>query len=304
MTGAGSATGAYAVEDEYGELPSDPTWIQPGLNMTVSDLTVDQALSRIRGPTDPTPKGSRLGDFEGALGISWDLTDANYHELVFADDATALPNSPMRAPSSAWYLAVELPDGSVEPRTPTGTIVPEATVNYEQGEAISAELTMLYGYEPDDVDEPDDSDIERPSESDVYSWHGASFDVDGLNQPLMSSASLSLAGLARFRRGQERHPYDAVVDAIEPEFQTDAVFTERDQLALAVDDVDDSDIEEMDAVDGEFALENGQGDTITYTLSDLQPTSYGWADLIAPDADLTESIQYHVSDVEAEEVTA
>ncbi|OYR53596.1 hypothetical protein DJ73_07240 [Halorubrum sp. Ea1] len=304
MTGAGSATVAYAVEDTYGTLPGTPTWIQPGIDITVSDLSVDQALERSRHPDDPTPAGSREGNWEGAHGISWTLTDANFHDLVFADSGTDLPNSPMRAPSATWYLATELPDGTTEARTPTGAVVQDASINYQQGDDVTVELTILYGDEPDDVTAPADGDIQQPSEADAYSWHGASFSVDGLAQPLMQSATLSLSGLARFRRGQDRHPYDAVVDAIEPSFSTDAVFTERDQLALAVDDVDTNAYEEVGKVPGEFALENGQGDTITYTLSDLQPTSYEWSDLVAPDADLSEPIDYHVSDVSATEVTA
>ncbi|CAL92482.1 minor tail protein [Halorubrum virus BJ1] len=304
MTGAGSATVAYAVEDSYGSLPTDPTWIQPGIDITVSDLSVDQALERSRHPDDPTPAGSREGNWEGALGLTWTLTDAQFHDLVFADSGTDLPNSPMRAPSSTWYLATELPDGTTESRTPTGAVVQDASVNYQQGDDVTVELTLLYGDEPDDVTAPTAGDIQQPSESDAYSWHGASFSVDTLSQPLMQSTTLSLSGLARFRRGQDRHPYDAVVDAIEPSFSTDATFTERDQLALAVDDVDSGSYEEVGAVAGEFALENGAGDTITYTLSDLQPASYSWSDLVAPDTDLSEPVEYHVSDVSAEEVTA
>jgi len=310
MTGAGSATVAFCKEQSYdGALVDEdsdgtPDWIQPGIDITVSDLTVEQALERSRQPHDPRPKGSREGNWEGALGISWTLTDANFHELVFADGGTALPSTPMAAPSSTWYLATELPDGTTEPRTPTGAIVTDASISYEQGGDVQVELTIVYGDEPGDVTAPADADIIQPSEADAYSWHGASFSVDGLAQPLMQTATLSLSGLARFRRGQSRHPYDAVVDAIEPSLSTDAVFTERDQLALAVDDVDTQSYEEVGAVAGEVAFENGQGDTITYTLSGLQPTSYGWSDLIAADSDLSEPIDYHVTDVQAAEVTA
>lgn len=303
MTGAGSAIVAFTVENEFGAGPAtDPTWYQPGIDATANDLTVEQALERSRHPDTPTPAGSREGNWEGGLGVSWTLTDANFHDLVFADGGTALPSDPMAAPSSAWYFATTLPDGTTEPRTPTGAIVIDASVSYEQGSPVQVELTLLYGFEPDDVSEP--ATIQQPDEADAYSWHGASFQVDGLNQPLMQSATLSLSGLARFRRGQSRHPYDAVVDAIEPSFSTDAVFTERDQLALAVDDVDDSSIEEVGKVPAEFALENGQGDTITYTLEDCQPNTYGWADLVAADSDLSEPIDYHVRTVSAEEVTA
>jgi hypothetical protein len=297
MTGAGSATVAYTVEDSYNGGPAtDPTWRQPGIDVTVGDLSVDQALERRRHPDDPTPAGSREGNFEGGLSVSFTMTDDNFHELVFADAGTALPNSPMQAPSSTWYFAVELPDGSTEPRTPTGAIVIEATINYEQGSDVTVELTLLYGDEPTDITSPADADIQQPADADAFSWHGTSFQVDTLAQPLMQSASLSLSGLHRFRRGQSRHPYDAVVDAIEPSFSTDAVFTERDQLAAAVDNTTgDSEVAKRP---GTLSFENGQATTIEYNLTGLQPTTYNWADLVAADADLTEPIDYHVADVE------
>lgn len=293
MTGAGSATVAFAKEDEYGD-PADPvedTWYQPGIDITAGDLSVDQALERVRHPHDPRPAGSRARNFEGAASVSFTLTDDTFHELVFADSGTALPSGPMHAPSSTWYFAVELPDGTVEPWGATGTIVPEVSWQYQQGEDIQVELTMLFGDVEDDIDTPDQ--IERPSKSEVYSWHGTTLKVDGFGQSLLQSASLSLSGLARFRRGTSRHPFDAVVDAIEPSLSTDATFTERDQLKLAVDDVDD----DPDEVDATLEFGNGLGETIGYDLSGVKPTSYAWSDLVAPDTDLAEPIEYHVSHV-------
>jgi len=65
MTGAGSATTAYTVETEFGAGPAtDPTWIQPGIDVTINDLTVEQALERSRHPDTPLPAGSREGNFE------------------------------------------------------------------------------------------------------------------------------------------------------------------------------------------------------------------------------------------------
>lgn len=289
---------AYTLEDSYGAGPADtPTWIQPGIDVTITDLSVDQALERSRQPGTPLPAGSRPGNFEGGLGVEFTLTDANWHDLVFADGGTALPTEGTRAPSSAWYFAVTMPDGTTQARTPTGAIVTDAEVTYEQGGDVRVVLTLLYGDEPDTVTEPAEADIEVPTESQAYSFQGSSFSVDGLNQPLMSTATISLSGLARLRRGQGRHPYDAVTGAIEPSFSTDAVFTERDQLAQAVDDVVTSDIESIDKVLGTVTFENALGDTIEYALAGLQPTTYGWSDLIGADTDLSEAIEYHVRDI-------
>jgi len=302
MTGAGAATACYALEDSYdgplvdSDADGTPEWYQPGIDITVGDLSVEQALQRSRQPDDPTPAGSREGNWEGALSVSYTLTDDNWHELVFADGGIALPHSPMQAPSSTWYFAVELPDGTVEERTPTGAIVTAATVNYQQGGDVTVELTILYGDEPSDVTAPADADIQQPTEDQAFSWHGASFTVDGLNQPLMQSASLSLSGLARFRRGQDRHPYDAVTGAIEPSLSVQAVFTERDQLTQAVDNTTGTS-DTVGKVPATLSFENSQGTTIGYNLTDCQPTSYSWSDLVAVE-DLTEPIEYHVADVE------
>ncbi|ACM56367.1 hypothetical protein [Halorubrum lacusprofundi] len=305
MPGAGSAEVAFTPEPEFGAGPgADPTWIQPGIDVAVSDLSVQQALERSRHPDSPLPAGSRPRDFEGGIGLEFTLTDANWHDLVFANGGTALPTSTTTAPSSAWYFATTLPDGTVEPRTPTGTIITDAEVVYERASDIRVSLTGIYGFEPDDVTAPADGAIQQPSDEDAFSYHGATFSVDGLNQPLMQSTTISLAGLSRFRRGQGRHPYDAVTGAIEPAFSTDAIFTERDQLAAAVDDVDMSDYEQIGKVPGSVTFENGQGDTIEYALSDLQPTSYNWSNLVAADTSLSEPIDWHVTDITPTVTTA
>ncbi|ADD05215.1 uncharacterized protein Nmag_1639 [Natrialba magadii ATCC 43099] len=294
MTGAGAATVAYTVESEYGDGPAaDPTWIQPGTNITVGNLTVEQALQRSRHPDDPTPCGSRAGDFEGAASVSFTMTDDNFHDLIFADDGTALPNEPMRAPSSAWHFGADLLDEDAS-RTPTGTIVLDASVSYQRAEDITVDLTLAYGFEPDDVSTPES--IEKPSCDDEYTWHGTELDVDGAAQTLMQTATLSLSNLARFRRGQSRHPFDAVASAIEPAFASDATVTETDQLEMAVGD--GVDLESVDKVDGTLTFENGQGETIGYELVGMQPTSYDWSNLVNPDEDLSEPIDYHVADVE------
>jgi len=301
MSGAGSATVAYALEQSYNgalvdsDTDGTPEWYQPGIDVTVGDLTVEQALERRRQPDDPTPAGSREGNWEGALSVSYTLTDDNWHDLVFADGGTALPHSPMAAPSATWYFEVELPDGSTEPRTPTGAVVQEATINYEQGSDVTVELTILFGDEPNDVTAPADADIQQPAESDAFSRHGTTFDVDGMSQTaLLQSATLSLSGLARFRRGADRKPHDAVTGPIEPSLSSDAIFTERDQLAMAVDNADDA----VGKVPATLEFSNGQGTTIGYNLTGVQPASYGWSNLIAPDSDLAEPIDYHVADVE------
>ena len=296
MTGAGSATVAYALEDDFGAGPGEgEDWIQPGKDVVVSDLSIEQALQRVRHPDDPTPSGSREGEWEGASAVEFTLTDDNFHDLVFADGGTQLPSSTMRPPSATVYFAVELPDGTTEERIAVGSVVIDAQVEYQQGENVTVQLTLLHADEDDDVTAP--ASIEQPDVEDVFTFHGTSLTVDETAQALLQTATLSLSNLARMRRGQDRKPFDAVTSAIEPSLSTDAVFTEADQQTLAYGSTNGG-IEIIDAVGGELAFENGQGETITYDLSGVQPTTYDWSDLVNPDTDLTEVVEYHVADVE------
>lgn len=295
MTGAGSATVARAPETTYGD-PADPTeatWREPGIDIEVSELDVDNALDRRRYPDDPRPAGSGEGDFEGALGIAYTLTDDNFHEFVFADAGTALPSEAMRAPSATWYLGADILDGD-EARTPTGAITTDCSWTYERGEDIRVEETILYGDEPDTVTAPDT--IEQPSESDAYTWHGTDFQLDGATVDLLQSLTVSLSGLARFRRGQSRHPFDAVVDAMEPSVSLDAVLTTGDHRDIAYGG-GTAPSDTLNSVTASLTFENGNGSTISYDLLDLDPSTYSWSDLVSAE-DTTESLEFHMRTME------
>lgn len=288
---------AFAVEDSYDTLPADPVWRKPGLDVQVGSLDLENALERVRESGNPTPIGSREGNLEGALSLTWTLTDDNWHDLVFADGGTALPHEHMFAPSATWYFGADMPDGTTIPRFASGATTVDASVNYSQGGPVTVEQTIIYGDEPDDIAEP--TTIETPSEDQVYTWHGVSLDLDTQLQSLVQSATLSLSNLARFRRGGDRQPFDAVAGATEPSLSADVTLTEEDQRNLAYGgSTETRPADEIDAVSGQLALENGLGDTITYDLSKLQPTTYGWADLVAQDTDVSESTDFHVADVE------
>jgi hypothetical protein len=113
---------AFTPEPEFGAGPgADPTWIQPGIDVAVSDLSIQQALERSRHPDSPLPAGSRPRDFEGGIGLEFTLTDANWHDLVFANGGTALPTSTTTAPSSAWKrrLSSWTDSGRSRPSNPT-----------------------------------------------------------------------------------------------------------------------------------------------------------------------------------------
>jgi len=302
MTGAGSAEVAFRLESEY-LSPGTGDWYQPGMNISVGDLSIENNQQRNRQPDDPTPDGSRAGNFRGSASVEFDLTDDNWHDLLPLDGNT-LSGDRKIAPSAEWYFSVDAVDDAgasfSEHITAAGAAVTDAEINWSQGEAVSISLTIGFG----SVSGNSPDTIVQPSNADIYTHHGTTISVGTREQSGAQSATLSLSGLARPQEQQDREPLRYVVGAIEPSFSTDALFTESDQLEAALGG---STTSVADTIAGEasgaFEHQNGNGDTITYGLTQLDPQTYSWAALVDPGTDLTEPVDYHVSDVSVDSST-
>ncbi len=164
MTGAGSAQVAWGIETAFDDGPSSlVVWRKPGEDLEIGEASLDNALSRKREPDQALPIGSREGNLEGALTISWDLTDQDYHEMIFPDDDgsgnenTRLAGDTLLAPSATWYLSSELPT-QTEERWLTGAAVTDWSFQYNQGEMVRIELTIVYADEPDELYKSSETD--------------------------------------------------------------------------------------------------------------------------------------------------
>lgn len=297
MTGAGSATVAYALEQDYAgslvdsDTDGNPEYYQPGKNITVGDASLENALQRVRDPDSAESVGSLAQNFEGALSVEFDLAGSNWHDLVFNDGGTGFTSGVM--PSSTWFLGVDYMGGTSE-RALSGAVVTDAAVSYEQGAPIGISLTLIYGNEEKDV-AITPSNIQRPTESDVYMFHGAELTVDAAVQAKLQSAELSIPTGARFHRGADRHPLAAVIGAVEPELTTTAIYEGPEQADLAYGGSTPASM--LSSVNGSLALTNGTGSTITYNLTGMKPNSYNWASLVDAENDLTEPVTYYVDSV-------
>ena len=299
MTGAGAAEVAFAVEDSFQSLPGTPTWTQPGENISVGSASLENALQRARQPDDPRPDGSYEGNFEGALSVSFSMTDTNFHDLVFADGGTALAQTAMFAPTATWYLAADVLDGKQE-RFLSGAAVESATINYSQGEAVTVDLTIIFADEEEvgGAYGSAPTTIAQPTKDDIARWHGVSLDIDGASVADLQSASLDLAGLARYRRGQSRFSSDAVVGAYEPSLTVEAILDDAQNRTLAYGS--STAVEPLDTIDessGSLSIDNPGGTLATYDLAGLQPVNFDFADLVSADTDITDPVDFHVKDV-------
>ena len=292
MPGAGSATVAFAMEPEYLGEPSDPTYYQPGKNIEVTELSLQNALQRIYDPSSPEPLESLVGNLEGAVSVTFTLTNDNWHQAVFNDADSAFESG--RMPSSRWYFGVDYLDGTTE-RVAKGAVVTEATISYQQGEPVTVSLTLIYGDEAEE-ESITPSAIEKAGEGAVHNFSGTDLDVDDVGQTKLQSADLSITTNARFHRGTQRQPLDATIGGVETTLSTDAIYSGPTQMEIAYGGATPADA--LDAVDASLSFENALSEEIGYTLGGLKPDTYGWADLVEPDTDLTESIEYHVSSVE------
>jgi hypothetical protein len=307
MTGAGSASVAYALESSFlGGVGGSPTYVAPGSNISVDTASIDNFLTEIREPETRTSVRSVAGRFEGALSVSFNLgpgasTDrADFHELIFngtdgsGNDtlATGLP------PSAEWYLGTDFERGgsiSTAERVAKGWVCVQASVTYSEGDLVRVTLDGIYGDEASNTTLTPGS-IARPGQE--ADFHEVDLTLDATTQTKLQSATLNLDGLARFERGTSRQPIAAVAGPANASLDVEAIFTEADQLEAAygasgVTSVQDS----IDAVDGQFTISPGGTAAADYSLSGLKPDSYEWTDLVTADTSLTEPVTFNIDTV-------
>jgi hypothetical protein len=291
MTGAGSGEVAVAVEDSFRTLPADPPWWQPGMDLEIGNASLENALERSRQPDDPRPAGSKEGNVEGALSVTYSLSDSQFLELVLADGGTALAPEAMRAPTATVYLAADILTGTEE-RFLEGAAVESWTVNYQQGEDVTVELTIIYANElaPDDPDAPaTPQSITKPTQSDVVRWHDVDFSLAQTDVEDLQSLTVEVSGMARFRRGQSRIATDAVVGQYEPTLTFEAILAGGTNREYAYGSSGATTTEDAIAKqDAQLTL----GSIATFDITDVQYNSNDWQSLVSSE-DTTDPVNAH-----------
>jgi hypothetical protein len=264
-------------------------------------LTIDNNAQRNRQPDSAISSGSSAGNFTATASVDFDLTDDKaLTDLVAGIAGTGtLSSAAGLAPTAEWYFAVDALDNSLAQFESnialSGVAVTSAEIDYSEGEPISVSLSL----EGSGLTTEEPTTIVQPTADQVFTHHGTQFSIGGLQQSGLQSATLSLDGLARRQEQQDRGPRSMVVGEIEPELTADAVFSETDQLELALNGgTAGSVLQQLQAAtSGGLTLENGNGTVIQFEIVDPTPNSYSWNNLVAPDTDLTEEVVYQVHDV-------
>jgi len=294
MTGGGTATVAHTTEPSLLEAPADPTFYQPGEDITIGELSLQNELERVRDPDSPEPIESVAQNFEGALNLSWTLTDYQWHQLVFNDGGTSFTSG--RPVFSRWWIGVDYLDGTAE-RVVKGAIVTQVQIQYQQGGKIEISLNLIYADEElNTAITP--TDIQKSTDTKV--WHDLTLDVTDVEQvscDKLQSATLQIDIGARFHRGGSRKPCDAVIGTVDSSLTTDAIFTTAsvDRLGLAYDGSAAATSPGESISETDATLTVGSED---YNLGGMKPDTVGWNSVVDPESDTADNTEYHVSSVE------
>lgn len=300
MTGAGAASLAFVKADGFLSIPGSPTYYAPGRNPTITELSLQRTLQRIRTADNAEAVDSLAGPLEGAFGVSYAMSDDTHgdvRDIVFNDGGTGVTSG--RAALSRWYVGSDyLTSGSsaTAERVLKGCIPLEYELSYDEGQnTVRESLTMGYADEEKNTSITPGS-ITGPTDGNDVPFFGTTLTVDSATVSKLQSAQLRFANLSRFQRGTDPVAVDAVAATPQTTLDATAIYTDDDRLERVYGSSGSSTTQDtLTNVSGSLAFDVGGSTVATYSLPKLKPNQYDWADVINGDADLTDPITYHVN---------
>jgi len=301
----GQTTIAYQHEpvDDYLGSPSMSEYLIPGKNPSVEDLTLQNALARMQIPSDPETLESVAQRFEGAIGLSFVVTNAWWLNHVYGAPPTDGGESAEpytytwaprtgRAQSSRWYIGVDHLDGTSE-RTIKGAVFPQMELQFSEGDPVRATLTGFYGDEEGSTSLTPGSLTGKSVSTIVF--HGASLEIPNSTTIMKpQEATLELQTGARAQRAWQRKPVDAVVGRMEPSLSLSKVITGTSQRSLAYGNSTAPSDTVSGADTGTLRAEGSGSNALEAQMTGVTPDQYNWQQLANLNEDSLEDIQYNV----------
>ncbi|UIP00335.1 phage tail tube protein [Halobaculum sp. CBA1158] len=308
MTGGGTETVAIQREpvDEYMGSPTESSFYNVGADATLTPLELQNALQRMNNFSAESYT-SRETTIEGAATISGTVTEdtmwlLNHH---MGSPPTQSGSGPYdytwsveagRCQSFRIFGGVDYLNGTVE-RVAKGAIIPQIDWECNVGESVTFNATVLYG------DETRNTSITPGSQPSPTGpelmFHGGSLSIGGSDQKKMESASLSTSTGARFQRGFQRAPTDAVIGAAEHSLTPTKVIDDTDLLQLAYGNstapVKDSALSDADA---SLVFGSGGDTEAAFACSGAKPNTYSWENFGDATTDRLENTELYVNSVE------
>jgi hypothetical protein len=286
---------AFRTEASFGSAGTGD-WIQPGTDVSVSSVEIDNQLERSRQPDQSTPAGSRPGNVQATADIEFTLTDFRWTDLIPGSGSLDQTGP---SPTAEWYFNSDILDSSLaagqEGVTLAAAAVQSFDVEVEQDGPVSVSLTV----NASQLSANDPSAVVQPAVGDEFLGHGAELDVAGVVQVGLQSATISADALAeRAEEAGGRGARVYYIGAVEPTLDTTADNTEVDQLELAAGGSSTSLADTLSGpVSATLTVANRSAVTETVEIQGLQPSTFSFDSVADPESLLQESVSYQVTDV-------
>jgi len=303
MSGAGSATVAWAAETSYlGGVSGTPTYRVPGQNVQIQTAELNRNLLDLVLPDEVEPNDYLAQQFRGQLGIQFVLFDDEFHRLVFNDSNTGFTSGTVN--SAEWYLGVDHLNGTAE-RQIKGWVPATCNINYNgTTEAVTVRLTGPYSFE--DYNTSLTPGPINDSTGNEVPGHGAEFDVDGMRIAKLTSGTINLSGISRLiPDSNDPKPVEAVAGDVSESIDLTAIFDGSDLLEYALGSSGATSVEDfVDGVSASVTFDRDGTNIATYDFSIVKPNTYNWQDLVNAGADLSEVVTLNATGITASDPTA
>lgn len=301
--------------EPVGDLTGTPTmtdYLALGANPTVEDVSLQNSLQRNRYPDDPQAVSAIEQTFEGAVSVSWDLTESWWLNHHFGTEPTA--GGETAAPytytwtytdylvqSARLFVGLQTGASAYAERVLKGVVFPQLDVSLTEGGPVRISATGWYADEESNTALTPGAIVGK--DATPMQFHGGSISIPATNTIAKPrEATLSLDAGTRPQRDMTRKPVDAVVGPVETTLTLQDVVTNTDQLTLAYGNstAPATPVGGVSgAADGELYFSAGANQELTFDMTGVTPNTYNWANVADWDADTLEDTEFFVDQVQA-----
>lgn len=310
MTGGGTASVAYLHEptgDNYAASPTDSDYKTPGKDHVITDLSLDNALARLRNSGFVEQREAIKTTFEGAFNVEFALGNPWFLNHVFGGPPTSSGSGPYtytwtpqsgRCQSSRWYVGVDYLNGVAE-RELKGVVFPQMELSWTPDDVPRVSLTGFYASEDFNTGlTPGSTPTEQQT---TYAPSALTLDLPNTSTVAkLQSATLTVAPNTRPHRGTGPEPIDAVIGDWTTDLSVEDIITDTSQLQAAYGS--SSATTTQDRIDGladaRLAFDGPGSNAFTVDLTQLTPSTHAWNEIGNPESDITESVELAVDGIE------
>lgn len=312
MTGSRSVAYLHEPDGNYMGSPNDTTYKVPGKDITIEDISLENAIQRMRLPDDPQTYDAIAQTFEGAISMSWTETTPWWLNHVFGGPPASSGTGPYTytwtfpgagsawyIQSSRWFVGINHANGVAE-RELKGAVFGQLQSSISIGETVRTSVTGFYGDEQKNTALTPGSYQGKNATPMVF--HGGELEIPNattITRP--QEATLEITTGARPEREWARKPVGAVLGAVETTLDLQKVITGTSQIDLAYGTTTAPTTGDVGgAADGTLRFTTGGTPQLEYQMTRVTPDTYNWQNAANIDADFLEDESLVVNEIVAE----